>query len=93
MYMHQGEWENAEELLQRLCGRGNENAELCCFAGQLRLARGMIEDAGRDFERALALEEGNLYAVKGRLHCLMKLNQFAEARDLVARAADAFRFD
>lgn len=84
MYMHQGEWSSAEELLARLTGQNVHSAELHCFVGQVRLSRGSVKEARGDFERALELEEGNLYALKGRLHCELKLGRFGEARDLLA---------
>jgi len=84
MYMKQGELESAEDIFRRLSGFELENANLHCFMGQTRLARGELDEALSEFERAMALEPDNIYALKGRLRCELRLGRQAKAQALLA---------
>jgi tetratricopeptide (TPR) repeat protein len=89
LHAKRGEWQNADPHFRRLQERHPEDPALQAFLGQTLLSRGDLEGALAAFSRALELAPTNLYALRGRLRCELRLGRVAKAEALLAPALAA----
>ena len=89
IYSQRGEWGDAEEIFERLTGQNASDPTLFGFVGQAHLARGQVDAALDDFIKALELDPDNLYALKGRIRCELRLGRFAKAMAILAPVLEA----
>ncbi len=90
IYSQRGEWGDAEEIFERLTGRDAADPDLFGFVGQAHLARGQVDEALDDFTKALELDPDNLYALKGRVRCELRLGRFAKGISLITPYLERF---
>jgi len=84
LHAQRGEWSDADAHFRRLQERNPHDATLQAFLGQALLSRGELEGALAAFLRALELAPGDLYALRGRLRCELRLGRLAKAEALLA---------
>ncbi|WP_376796794.1 tetratricopeptide repeat protein [Thermogemmatispora sp.] len=90
--MEVGDWETGLRLFDRLCrcpelsGRGL--AAALFFRGRVHRYRGAAEEALADLERAIALDEGNVWAFVERGRLLRRLGRYEEALADLSRVLD-----
>ncbi|MCP4548919.1 MAG: tetratricopeptide repeat protein [bacterium] len=84
MYLNQGQWDAAGDIFSQLSENDNSDVSLFCFRGQCFLERGLLDEALGDYSKALELDPENLYALKGRLRCELKLGRNNKAQTLIA---------
>ena len=90
IYSQRGEWGDAEEIFERLTGRDSADPDLFGFVGQAHLAQGQVDEALNDFSKALEMDPDNLYALKGRVRCELRLGRFAKGMALLAPYLERF---
>ncbi len=90
IYSQRGDWGDAEEIFERLTGRNSADPDLFGFVGQAHLARGQVDEALDDFTKAMELDPENLYALKGRVRCELRLGRFTKGMALLAPYLERF---